>query len=589
MRRHDRPSRAAALEILLALVAAMVCGATRGAWAAEQDKAAATLVQQAIEQEIAGKPYDREKSLSAALDQSPKFEPALWQSGFVKFENQWYKFYQVPEMLAGRTSLVAYRSARAKAPETIEGQLELADLCAKRKLADQERAHLTKVLELDPDNAMARKRLGFVRVDNVWLSESEIKLSGKAADLAAAALKKWLPKLQTIQRGFERRDPRQREAAAKLVKAIDDTAAIPAMEVVLSTAHPEAAQAVIDTVVEMNSPEASLSLARHAVMAQWHDTRVAACEALRERDQQSFIPVLLAAMSMPIQSRAELYAGPGGRLMYGHAFFREGQQRKEMAVFLTAFQSVDGTDPRNLGLPIAEQTAAAREAAVAAQNNFTKQLNERICWVLANVTDQNFGLSPENWWAWWNTYNEIYQPEKPVASAYRFNEVAVATPLPPTPYALDCLAAGTPVWTESGAVDIEKIQVGDRVLSQDPETGELAYKPVLRTTVRPVSPLVELMLSKESITSSGGHPFWISGSGWVKAREVKEGMQLHGASGPALVTKVETKPAQVTYNLVVADFNTYFVGKTRVMSHDNTVRKATAAIVPGLVSYKRAE
>ena len=37
------------------------------------------------------------------------------------------------------------------------------------------------------------------------------------------------------------------------------------------------------------------------------------------------------------------------------------------------------------------------------------------------------------------------------------------------------------------------------------------------------------------------------------------------------------------YNLVVADFHTYFVGHSKILSHDNTVRDATDAVVPGLV------
>jgi hypothetical protein len=36
------------------------------------------------------------------------------------------------------------------------------------------------------------------------------------------------------------------------------------------------------------------------------------------------------------------------------------------------------------------------------------------------------------------------------------------------------------------------------------------------------------------------------------------------------VTSAEPDAREQTYNLVVADFHTYFVGKTRVLSHDNT-------------------
>ena len=52
--------------------------------------------------------------------------------------------------------------------------------------------------------------------------------------------------------------------------------------------------------------------------------------------------------------------------------------------------------------------------------------------------------------------------------------------------------AGTPVWTNGGFVAVEKIRTGDMVLAQNPETGELAYKPVLRTTTRAAAPLVRI-------------------------------------------------------------------------------------------------
>ena len=120
------------------------------------------------------------------------------------------------------------------------------------------------------------------------------------------------------------------------------------------------------------------------------------------------------------------------------------------------------------------------------------------------------------------------------------------------------------------------------MLSQDPETGELAYKPVLRTTIRPASGLVRIAAGGDMIQTSGGHPFWVSGEGWVKARDVNSGMELHGVAGTVLVQSVERMPAQQTYNLIVADFNTYFVGKGKVLSHDNTIREPTNAIVPGL-------
>ena len=101
---------------------------------------------------------------------------------------------------------------------------------------------------------------------------------------------------------------------------------------------------------------------------------------------------------------------------------------------------------------------------------------------------------------------------KPTALQYQSDSVTLVE-LPPPPTGMDCLAAGTQVWTETGSMAIEKIKVGDRVLAQDTDTGELAYKPVLRTTVRPKSELLRLETDGMVFESSGGHPFWVSGRG----------------------------------------------------------------------------
>ena len=105
------------------------------------------------------------------------------------------------------------------------------------------------------------------------------------------------------------------------------------------------------------------------------------------------------------------------------------------------------------------------------------------------------------------------------------------------PIHFSCLAAGTPIWTDAGPVAVEKIKVGDRVLSQDAETGELAYKPVLHTTVRLNAELVKLELLDDTVTCSVGHRFWISGKGWVKARDIRAGDELpRGRGHDALAT-----------------------------------------------------
>ena len=68
----------------------------------------------------------------------------------------------------------------------------------------------------------------------------------------------------------------------------------------------------------------------------------------------------------------------------------------------------------------------------------------------------------------------------------------------------------------------------------------------------------------------------------MKASQLESGMLLHTTSGPLPIVSVDSGSEAETYNLVVADFSTYFVGQQQILSHDFTLRRATSAVVPGL-------
>ena len=120
------------------------------------------------------------------------------------------------------------------------------------------------------------------------------------------------------------------------------------------------------------------------------------------------------------------------------------------------------------------------------------------------------------------------------------------------------------------------------MLSKNIETGELAYKVVLHTTVRESSPIAKFTVGDETIQATEGHHFWVSGRGWTKTRELAAEQPLHTPTGAIRVGSTESSVSQPTYNLVVADFHTYFVGKSAILSHDVLPPKPTNKLVPGL-------
>ncbi len=142
-----------------------------------------------------------------------------------------------------------------------------------------------------------------------------------------------------------------------------------------------------------------------------------------------------------------------------------------------------------------------------------------------------------------------------------------------------CFVAGTIVATIYGGKAIETIEVGDRVLATDPETGETVYKEVLKTYTYVKDTLVYIEANGEIIETTKEHPFWVEGQGWTKAKFLNTGDELRDADGNHItIDKVEIVPLPenqytIVYNLEVADFHTYYVSDEMILVHNVCVEK----------------
>lgn len=558
-----------------------------GETAPQAAKQADAAVREALQREVYGLDDDREQLLSAAINSAPEHAAARWHQGYVRGANgEWVKADDQSNKKR-QALLKGYENLRSTYEDTTADQLALADWCAKQGLREQERAHLLRVCELSPDHPAARQRLNFARVGSEWVSRDELNKAQARQVAAQKALVEWTPVVNKIAALLSAKDLKKRQLGQAQLQQIHDPAALPALQSVLGSRDEESELLVVEATARITDPAATAALARHAVFSPALFVRHTAANKLKSRERDDFVPLLIASMYTPVVTRLAEMALPNDRIGYRHEFLREGSERQELLVLDTQYWrlAAPGANPvQSLAIAAQEarQTAARLERAVAAQNEATNALNDRIAWVLNTATGEELPAVPEDWWTWWNEQNEVYvSGSKPVATLAYSRSLTVVEQSPGSG-SMDCLKAGTPVWTERGQVAIEKVRAGDLVLSRDVESGELAYKPVLRTTVRPASPLVKIHAGKDVFETSGGHLFWVSGDGWVKSRKLETGMVLHTAGGPARVTQVSEAPAAPTYNLVVADFNTYFVGHQQVLSHDNTVRRPTNVVVPGL-------
>lgn len=584
--------RQAARCLLLASGTILLAAATAAGQLRSQRLAEARqLVSEALQREIYGLQQERDALLRQAEQLLPDYAPARWHQGLVKFGRAWLRPEEMPQRLAEDPRWDRYQHRRASMSDTVADHWELAQWCSKEHMEPQRRAHLYRILQLDPEHEGARRALGFRRVASAWLSPEDAARLEQEERWEQRALQQWGERVRGLTREVHHNSLERRETARARLAAMDQVEAVPALERYACRASETSAALAVQAMARINDPHASIALARQAVLAPWPRVRQQAAQALAGRDRYEYVPYLISQMYQPAQSEVELEVGEQVRVR--RVIEREGQQERQRLVLDTVLQRVsvpggDRSDTLQRALLLASRITLAQELAVAQENFRTQQLNARIAEVLRTATGEQLDDQPESWWQWWDQHNELYGPrQKSTRQLQDYTQLAVTDRTPSFfsggPYQPECLAAGTPVWTAQGLVPVEQVQVGDLVLAQDPDTGELAYPAVLGRTIRPEGPIFAVVVAGQTIRCSGGHLFWVSGRGWVKARELQSGDILHGLRGGVPVSEVlGLEDPERTYNLVVDQFHTYFAGPLPLLQHDVTVRQAVRTTVPGL-------
>ncbi len=139
-----------------------------------------------------------------------------------------------------------------------------------------------------------------------------------------------------------------------------------------------------------------------------------------------------------------------------------------------------------------------------------------------------------------------------------------------------CFAAGTPLLTPEGSESIENIEAGDYVLARDefdPDGPVLAKQ--VEEVFRNYAPIWHVHVGEQVIRTTGEHPFWVRGKGWKSANELEVGDELSSHDGQWVTVEdlLDTGECETVYNLRVAEFHTYFVGRSvwgfSVWAHNN--------------------
>jgi hypothetical protein len=261
--------------------------------------------------------------------------------------------------------------------------------------------------------------------------------------------------------------------------------------------------------------------------------------------------------------------------------------------------------PVTAQIPIGRMQLEAQTAAAVAQSQLQADImsietanatfhkkNTRVLSLLATQTGQDLGEDPEVWNHWWTneqgyaavdakpTPHPILLENVPLSYQPQQVGISIVTSSPVLEIAPhhSCFAAGTPVRTLDGARPIESIRVGDKLLTQDTESGALSFQPVVAAYHNPPNATFRIELGDDEIVATGIHRFWKAGRGWVMARDLEAGDAIRTLGGVETVSSVTPDSTQPVFNLEVASGQDFFVGKKGVLAHDNSIIKPTPRI-----------
>lgn len=553
----------------------------------------------ALEAELAGNSADRLVILRQRLAEAPQDPAAHWHLGEARVGEGWVPYARVVDQPGRREQIDWFREERSRQSGSIAELRSFAREARRRKLPDEERVILTRLVSLDPADRDAHVRLGDVPSDGGWIPR-------ESAFNRLAASERWSESLAEHGEHAERLVARLRRlpvtsfaSQADPFRGWKHPDRIFALESAMDDRGDHVHSAFVKWLDQFDCYEATIAIARQAIFSEHAAVRTEATSFLKPRPREDYLHALVGSVQSFRSDPKFTFTASRG---YSTSMEWEGIDGISRVHFvlngpltlvyrrrLRRYELWDNTGQTfDLNAELSNVKFWKSLAEIEAESDAPRAA--RVLRTVSAIADRSL-QTPEELAAWWQKIDDRAPANGQVSANYEstwyvdrrgptrngrpsvIREISIPS----------CLATGTPIVTELGPRAVETIEPGDRVLAQDVETGELVFKPVLGRTVRERATLHRLRTAGDEVVCSQGHPFWVNGIGWVQARGLQAGMPLHTVRGAMEIRSVEPAGEGTVYNLIVADTHSYFVGsESPFLSHDVTPRAPTNSLVPGL-------
>ena len=222
---------------------------------------------------------------------------------------------EIQEIIVEKNAKEQYDEVKDQYKDTAEDQFKLAMWCEEHKLPKQRKLHLEKTIELDPDHALARAKLGYSRHDDKWLTANELKearglvrFNGRYVTPQEKEIleqkkrqdeeeKEWHARVKMWKTWMTGKDEAKSRAAEEKLRSIDDPQAFEALVGHLGKEKDESFRVLMcDILGNLPSEQATIELVKRCIIDVSPNVRYAAIDNLVKREDPQAVRTLIGVL-----------------------------------------------------------------------------------------------------------------------------------------------------------------------------------------------------------------------------------------------------------------------------------------------------
>jgi len=338
---------------------------------------------------------------------------------------------QVKGVIRQSATELQYDRIRSRFADTVEGQREAAEWCRNHRLTKQRKAHLERIIELDSEDAEARRALGFVKIQGRWITQNEhMQASGyvryggawrypqevellERQQKEKIAQAEWLTRIRRWN-GWLTSD--KAEQARANIAAIQDPYAVKALSLNLNRSTVREVKLLyIEALTRIGTPEAMDTLVDRSINDRDEEVRLACLERIATRQYapatKRYVQALKAKENPIVNLAAVALAHMKDRTAVGplidalvteHKFILRKDDPRQMSSTFSTDPSLSGMGgngsfsfgggAKSVKIPIHNRDVLDALIALTGQN-FNYEVKDWKVWFAAQKKPQNLSAT----------------------------------------------------------------------------------------------------------------------------------------------------------------------------------------------------